>query len=230
MNNTLISCKNLCSSYEGFKAVDDVSFEVNEGDYLCIVGDNGSGKSTLLKTILKLKTPSGGSITYNNLKPDDIGYVSQAKDYMNNFPASVFEVVLTGLLGSKFKLFYTKNDKKIAMEKLELLGMEDFKNKSFNNLSGGQKQRVLLARALCKTKKIIVLDEPTTGIDKETTKILYFIVELLNKQGVTIITVSHDLENCLKDANKILHMKQKCLFYGTKEEYLNSEIGKEYLK
>lgn len=227
---TLIEVNNLVSSYEGFKAVDNVSLTVEEGDYLCIVGDNGSGKSTLLKTILRLKSVTEGEVKYSGIENDDIGYVSQANEHAKNFPASVLEVVLTGCLGKKFKIFYSKKDKQVALEKLELLGMEEYKNASFSTLSGGQKQRVLLARALCKTKKMIVLDEPTTGVDKETTKIIYFIIAMLNKQGVTILTVSHDLQNCIKDATKILHLKQKCLFYGSKHSYLTSEIGREYMK
>ena len=163
----LIKCENVSIGYEGQMVVHDLNFEINQGDYLCIVGENGSGKSTLVKSLLGLKNVDKGKIVFDDgLKQTEIGYLPQQTDVKKDFPASVYEVVLSGRLNSRgMKPFYTAEDKKQAWEKMDMLGIRDLAKQCFRDLSGGQRQRVLLARALCATKKLLLLDEPVTGLD-----------------------------------------------------------------
>ncbi len=229
---SLISCKDLSFSYDGIYALRDVNFEIENHDYLCIVGENGAGKSTLLKGILGLKKPLSGTIEFDkNLKNNEIGYLSQQSTSQKDFPASVYEVVLSGCLNRLgFKPFYGKKEKEIALENLKKLGISTLKNKSFKELSGGQQQRVLLARALCATKKLLILDEPVSGLDPIVRNELYEIIEMINKElKIAIIIVSHDIEGSINNANKILHINTNQLFFGTKEDYLKSETGKRFL-
>ena len=190
----LISCNNVSFSYENTSVIKDLSFSVNSGDYLCIVGENGSGKSTLIKGLLGLKNPSSGQIVRGSeLKSNEIGYLPQQTPAQKDFPASVFEVVLSGRLNSRgIRPFYTKNDKKIAEENIHRLGIEHLQKRSYRELSGGQQQRVLLARALCASKKLLLLDEPVTGLDPIVTEEMYRLIDELNKkEKITIIMVSH---------------------------------------
>ncbi|NMD37352.1 MAG: ABC transporter ATP-binding protein [Christensenellaceae bacterium] len=228
---TLLTCKDLSLGYDGATVVEGLNFTVNAGDYLCIVGENGSGKSTLIKTILRLKSPISGEIlTGGGLKPNQIGYLPQQTQIQKDFPASVMEVVLSGTLNQKgFKAFYNKADKQKAKDNLAKMDILNLQNKCYSELSGGQQQRVLLARALCATQKLLLLDEPVSGLDPKLTIEMYKLIEKLNKEhGITIIMISHDFSAALKYASHILHIGYKPLFFGTKDDYLNSEVGKAF--
>ena len=228
----LIRCENVSIGYEGQTVVHDLSFEVGENDYLYIVGENGSGKSTLVKSLLGLKAPSKGKIELGDgLKLREIGYLPQQQDVRKDFPASVYEVVQSGNLGSRgFRPFYTAADKKRVRENMELLGIRDLEKQCFCDLSGGQKKRVLLARSLCATKKLLLLDEPVTGLDPIVTQEFYQLIYQINKESkIAVVMVSHDIESAVKYASHILHLQETALFFGTAEEYKKSEIGKEFL-
>ena len=222
----LIECKNLTAGYEGMPVVKDLSFNVSAGDYLCIVGENGSGKSTLMKTILGLRSALSGEIIFGDgLKQTEIGYLPQQTAAQKDFPATVREVVLSGCLGRKgLSPFYSKADKKLCDDNIELLGITGIAHRSYN-LSGGQQQRVLLARALCATGKLLLLDEPVSGLDPMVTAEMYEIISRLNReQGITIIMISHDLQGALKYGTKILHMESGAYFFGTTAEYRSTDI------
>ncbi len=222
-----LRCENLTLGYENGAILKNLSFSVKEGDYLAIVGENGSGKSTLMKTVLGLMKPLAGKIERGEgLNRWDIGYLPQQTIVQRDFPASVWEVVLSGTLsGEKFHPFYTRSDRKTASENIEKMGLEALKNRSYRELSGGQQQRVLLARALCATRKIILLDEPVTGLDPKVTLEMYELIQSLNKEGVTIIMISHDVTAAVRYANKILHIGGH-VFFGSVKEYLASAEGK----
>lgn len=217
----LIKACNLKLGYEGKTVVENLNFTVNNGDYLCIVGENGSGKTTLMKTILHLNPPISGKIeTGEGLKPSEIGYLPQQTEVQRDFPASVWEIVLSGNLGRGGLLpFYTKEQKEKARKNLEKMGIADLRGRSYRELSGGQQQRVLLARALCATTKMLLLDEPVSGLDPVVTAEMYSTIEALNKEGITVIMISHDMEAALKYATHILQIG-KDIFFGTKAEYL----------
>ena len=170
---TQIKVENATMGYEGVPVIKDLSFQINEGDYVCIVGENGSGKTTLMKGILGLNPPLKGSITYNGIDKNEIGYLPQKKNIQKDFPASVMEVVLSGCINRKYHIFHNKKDKENAIRHLQMVNMLDYKKHSFSQLSGGQQQRILLARALCATEKVIVLDEPVTGLDPIATADMY---------------------------------------------------------
>ena len=231
MNNEMIKCENVSYSYNGKAALIDVSFTLCEGDYLCILGENGSGKSTLAKLILNLVKPDSGKISYIGLKNTEIGNLPQTSYIEPDFPASVYEVVLQGRcnkLGKGF--FYSSADKKDAEEKMALLGLTKLKNKNFTSLSGGQKQRVLLARALCTTEKLLILDEPVSGLDPIVTAEMYDIIEKLNKEkGISVVMISHDTKTVAKYANKILHLNKKVEFFGETSEYEKTELYHHFL-
>lgn len=229
----LIKCENISVAYEGQTVVHDLSFEVGQEDYLCIVGENGSGKSTLVKSLLGLKSPMKGRIVLGDgLMQNEIGYLPQQTDVQKDFPASVYEVVLSGRLNSRgMRPFYTLVDKEAARGNMELLGISDLEKQCFRDLSGGQKQRVLLARALCATKKLLLLDEPVTGLDPIVTQEFYQLIKQINKNaGIAVVMVSHDIESTMEYASHILHLQETALFFGTAEEYCKSEIGKAFLR
>ena len=228
---SLIECKHLKVGYENRTAVDDVSFSINEGDYLCIVGENGSGKSTLMKSILGLIPIKSGEIIFNGLKQNQIGYLPQQTIVQRDFPASVFEVVLSGCLNRLgMKPFFTAKERKIAEDNIKLLNIEKIRKKAYCDLSGGQQQRVLLARALCATEKILLLDEPFTALDTVVSKELYGVIKMLNKErGITVVMISHDVRNSVESSDMVLHMDTKILFYGTSAEYLKSQASKRLL-
>ena len=229
----ILSCRDVTVAYDSKIAVDHVSFEVNEGEYVCIVGENGSGKSTLLKSILGLVPLKCGSVSFGpEVHRKRLGYLPQQTNIQKDFPASVYEVVLSGCLNRRgLKPFYSKADQEQAMQHMERLGIGDFKKRSFSALSGGQQQRVLLARALCATDKLLLLDEPVTGLDPLVTEELYQLIVQLNRDlGVTIIMVSHDISSATQYADKILHINQSLLFYGDTKSYVNTELGKRFLK
>lgn len=219
-----ITCRDLSLGYDGKTIVSNLNFEINKGDYLCIVGENGTGKSTLIKTLLNLQSAISGEISLGDgLKPYEIGYLPQQTVVQKDFPATVWEVVLSGTLSKKdWFPFYTKEQKAKAKEKLIELGMWEMRKKSYKNLSGGQQQRVLLARALCATSKVILLDEPVTGLDPKVTVDFYNLLEEINKQGITIIMVSHDL-SILKYASHVLHVDRQKSVYASIDEYMNHD-------
>lgn len=219
-----LECRNLCLGYDGRIILRNLNFSLNSGDYLCIVGENGSGKSTLMKTLLGLQNPiSGEIITGEGLKQNEIGYLPQQTLVQKDFPATVWEIVLSGCqAGCGLRPFYSKEEKKRAAENIEKMGISGLLRRCYRELSGGQQQRVLLARALCATKKMLLLDEPVSGLDPKVTSEMYQLIEKLNKDGITVIMISHDLSAALSYADKILHIGQN-VFFGTKQEYLQSE-------
>lgn len=227
----LIDCKDVEFSYDSRVVLGGVNFSVEEGDYLCIVGENGAGKSTLLKGLLKLKTPSRGKIDFTGVKSGEIGYLPQQTPAQRDFPASVEEVVLSGRLNSLgFLPFYRKADRQACekvMMKLEILPL---KNRCYRELSGGQQQRVLLARALCATKKLLILDEPVTGLDPVISSELYRIIKDVNESGITVIMVSHDVCGAIGEATHVLHLGESAqVFFGSPGDYVQTEAGKYFL-
>lgn len=227
---SLIKCNNLTLGYEGKAVVSHIDFTVNQGDYLCIVGENGSGKSTLMKALLGKKNILSGSIEFGDgLKQSDIGYLPQQTPVQKDFPASVKEIVYSGCLNSCGKRpFYSSKQKEKAKANMEKLGIIDLANCCYRELSGGQQQRVLLARALCAASKLLVLDEPVAGLDPRITQNLYHLIHHINKDGMTVIMVSHDIQAASDYASHILHVSQTPLFFGTKEAYLQSDTFKEF--
>ncbi len=218
-------CNDLALGYDGKKILGGLSFSVNAGDYVCIVGENGSGKSTLMKTILGLQTAIEGQIlTGDGLERTEIGYLPQQTEVQRDFPASVKEIVISGCQGRcGLRPFYNKAEKQLADANMKKLGIFDLRNKCYRELSGGQQQRVLLSRALCATQKILLLDEPVSGLDPKVSLEMYNIIEELNKKDkITIIMISHDISAALKYASHILHVGRN-MFWGTKQEYLESE-------
>jgi len=226
-----LTCHNLTLGYEGEMVVSGLSFTVDAGDYFCIVGENGSGKSTLMKTMLKLKTPMSGQImTGDGVAPDEIGYMPQQTVVQRDFPASVREVVRSGCLNRcGLRPFYNKTEKRIAEENMEKLGIAAIAKHCYRELSSGQQQRTLLARALCAARKILLLDEPASGLDPKASGEMYDLIAQLNAGGTTIIMISHDIAASIKYASRILHIGgRSALFFGTKAEYLQSDIGRIY--
>ncbi len=218
----VIEARNISMSYEGKKVIENVSFDVKKGESLLIVGENGSGKTTLLKALTGLKKIDSGKLTFKNgLKQNEIGYLPQQTDVQRDFPASVREVVLSGCINKlKVMPFYTKKQKSIAHMAMEKLEITSLSKKCYHELSGGQQQRVLLARAICASEKILILDEPTTGLDMTAAREFYFFISQLKKEGMTIIMISHDIKNALQCADTVLHLGDlKPFFYGSSKEY-----------
>lgn len=228
----LLKCTNLTVRYDDRTVIEDLSFSIGYGDYLCIVGDNGAGKSTLIKCMLGLKQISGGELVFaDDVKRNQIGYVSQNLEVNNDFPASVKEIILSGCLNRHgISPFYSKDEKARADEVLNKLGLADMADLCFANLSGGQKKRVLLARALMASEKLLILDEPVAALDPIATEEFYQTMHTLNKEGMTLVMVSHDIHSAVHRATHILHLSnQMPNFFGTKEEYLASSVGHTYL-
>lgn len=226
----LMECENISLGYDSRIILSDLSFCVNSGDYLCIVGENGSGKSTLMKTILGLKAPLSGTIAMGDgLKQNEIGYLPQQTIVQKDFPASVWEIVLSGSLNkSKLSPFYSSENKRLAMKNMKRMGIEPLAKRCYRELSGGQQQRVLLARALCATEKLLLLDEPVSGLDPKVTAQMYALISELNEQGITIIMISHDINAAIKYASHILHIGDD-VFFASKEEYIKSSKGRSFL-
>ena len=225
----LIKCEDLAFAYSGETVLRGVSFSVNAGDYLCIVGENGSGKSTLMRGLLGLKEPSAGRITFGDgLKPNEIGYLPQQTDLQRDFPASVFEVALSGRLNSLGRrFFYSRADRAVTERNLERIGMLEFKNRCYQELSGGQQQRVLLARALNATSKLLLLDEPVAGLDPVATGEMYNILKLINLcDGVTVVMVSHDVNAAMRYATHILQLGHTQLYFGSVHDYVHSDAAR----
>lgn len=221
-----IKCKDLSVGYDGNIVSQGINFNLEASDYLCIVGENGAGKSTLMKTLLGLIPKLSGEIEYGeDLSKSDIGYLPQQTLLQKDFPASVREIVLSGHIG-KGSLHYSRIQKQIARESMEYMSISNLANKCYMDLSGGQKQRVLLARALCATSKLILLDEPVTGLDPKVTTDFYNLVKKLNDDGISIIMVSHDIDSSIKYASHILHIAEKQLFFGETKDYIDSQAYK----
>ena len=226
-----LTCENVSLGYDNKTILSNLSFSVNGGDYLCIVGENGSGKSTLMRTMLGLQKPMSGEISLGDgLKKGEIGYLPQQTDVQKNFPASVKEIVLSGCQArAGLRPFYNNQEKEMAANAMKKMRIEEFSKRCYRELSGGQQQRVLLARALCATQKILLLDEPVSGLDPRVTAEMYELISGLNKEGITIIMISHDIDVAISEASHILHICDKP-FFGTKEEYLKSELGSKFIE
>lgn len=221
-----ITCKNVTLGYEKHLLMQDLNFSVNAGDYLCLVGENGSGKSTLMRTMLGLQPPLAGTVQLGDgLRAAEIGYLPQQTEVQRDFPASVREIVLSGCQGRcGLRPFYTKEEKAIARKNMERMDIAQLAECCYRELSGGQQQRALLARALCATQKCLLLDEPVTGLDPKATEEMYERIRQLNREGITIIMISHDISAAIQYATHILHIGDH-LFFGTKQEYLRGEAG-----
>lgn len=227
-----MKCTNASLGYEDGIVTEGLDFTINSGDYLCILGENGSGKSTLVKAILGLRPQVSGEIEWcGELSKNEVGYLPQQTVIQRDFPASVREIVRSGCLAKcGLRPFYSKKEKELAERTMEQLEIIRLAKKCYRDLSGGQQQRVLLARALCATRKMLLLDEPVTGLDPKAQNDLYELIAKLNREGVTIIMVSHDISSTVKYASHILHIgRRKQLFFGKTEEYLKSRAGKGFL-
>ena len=226
----LLTVNNLAVGYETGVVAKDISFELQPGDYLCIVGENGSGKTTLMKTLLGLQEPMDGEIiACEDLRRGKIGYLPQQTRIQKDFPASVREVVLSGCMGRLGRRpFYGRQEKQLAQKNMERMGIADFSNRCYRDLSGGQQQRVLLARALCAAEKVLLLDEPVSGLDPVATAEMYGLIEKLNREGITIIMISHDISAAIHSASHILHVA-RIAWFGTKEDYRSTHIGQKFL-
>ena len=227
-----IICSDVALGYEDGIVTEGLNFSVSSGDYLCILGENGSGKSTLIKSLLGLKPQISGEIRCcDGFSARDIGYLPQQTPVQRDFPASVQEIVISGCISKLgFRPFYSKAEKKLAFDTMKQLGVDDISKRCYRDLSGGQQQRVLLARALCAASKMLLLDEPVTGLDPIAQTELYEYIHNLNKKGITIVMVSHDISSAVKYASHILHISKKQLFFGTKEDYINSKAGQRFLE
>ncbi len=225
-----IKCKNLAIGYENKVLIENINFTIPKGSYTCIIGENGVGKSTLIKTLLDLLPPIAGEIvigdegvnSYSNIKlrRNPIGYLPQQTQLQKNFPASVYEVAISGCANSAiFKPFYNRADRKLANDNLEKLGVLDIARKSYSELSGGQQQRVLLARALCSTRDILLLDEPAAGLDAAATQDLYKVVKNLNREGITVVMITHNLQEVMNDIDYVISISKSAVVKMTKSEY-----------
>ena len=226
----LLEVRDLALGYDSQAILENISFQVNSGDYLCIVGENGSGKTTLMKTLLQLQAPLSGEILRGDgLQKNEIGYLPQQTVVQKDFPASVREIVLSGCQNRMgFRPFYRKEEKALAEENMQRMDILTLADRCYRELSGGQQQRVLLARALCATRKLLLLDEPVSGLDPHVTAEMYSLIGKLNEEGLTVIMISHDIEAAVRYATHILHIGST-VFFGTKEEYLQSDIGRFFL-
>ena len=227
----LITVQDVSLGYEAQAILEHIDFSVESGDYLYIVGENGSGKTTLMKTLLGLMPPLSGTITTGEgLKKNEIGYLPQQTSIQRDFPASVWEIVLSGCQSKcGMRPFYTKDEKTAAASNMERMGITHLREKCYRDLSGGQQQRVLLARALCAARRIILLDEPVAGLDPTATGEMYELIDSLNKSGIAVIMISHDIQAAVKYAKHILHIGEQ-VFWGTKDVYLRSQAAETFLE
>ena len=227
----IITAEHLTLGYDSQAIIKDLHFSVNAGDYLCIVGANGSGKSTLMKTLLSLQQPMSGTIRFGDgLKQNEIGYLPQQTVVQRDFPASVREIVLSGCQARcGLRPFYNKEEKALAEQNMERMSITHLADRCYRELSGGQQQRVLLARALCATRKVLLLDEPVSGLDPKVTAEMYQLIKDLNKEGITIIMISHDIDAALNYSSHILHIGEH-IFFGTRDQYLHSKTRRMFLE
>lgn len=228
-SDILIDCRDLSLGYEGQSVLTHLNLTIHSGDYLCIVGDNGSGKSTLLRGLLGLISPLSGEIKRApSLEKGAVGYLPQQTRAQRDFPATVYEVVLSGCLNQR-RLFYTPAQKSAALMNLGKLGVLELKDSCYRDLSGGQQQRVLLARALCAASKLLILDEPITGLDPAAAQDLYKTLDYLNKEeGMAVVMVTHDLKPALRSARRVLHIGRRSVFLGSAADYLASPQGRRF--
>ena len=228
-----IICKNVSLGYENHIVSEGIDFTAAQGDYLCIVGENGAGKSTLMKTLLGLHPPLSGKIEFSDgLKQNEIGYLPQQNHFQRDFPASVQEVVISGCLNRRgLRPFYCRTEHEMARANMEKLGIWPLRERCYRELSGGQQQRVLLARALCATRRLLLLDEPVSGLDPSATAEMYAIIRRLNRdEGITVLMISHDVFAAAREANHILHLAHRPLFFGSTEDYHRSDVGRAFLR
>lgn len=228
---SLIECKKLSIGYTDKVICKDITFEIDKGDYVCIVGENGCGKSTLIKTILGLNKIISGKVVFDSdFNRKLVGYLPQQTELQRDFPATVREIVMSGMLNRMgWKPFYTSKEKDRCNKIMKELSVDEFAGRGFKELSGGQQQRVLLARALCATDELLVLDEPTNNLDSRSIKLFYKLISKLNREnGITIVMVTHDLEKVINSTNKIVYLKDELKFVGDRDEFLNSEYAKLY--
>ena len=228
-----IICRNVSLGYEGHIVSEGIDFTVSQGDYLCIVGENGAGKSTLIKALLRLHPPITGQIEFSDgLKQNEIGYLPQQNHFQRDFPASVQEVVISGCLNRcGLRPFYRHAEHESARTNMEKLGVWPLRERCYRELSGGQQQRVLLARALCATRRLLLLDEPVSGLDPSAAAEMYAIIRRLNREdGITILMISHDLFAATREADHILHLAHRPLFFGSTEDYRKSDVGRAFLR
>ena len=219
-----IICRDVRLGYDGVTVCENLNFSRDKGDYLCVVGDNGSGKSTLVKTLLGLRQPLGGQIIRES-DLGSIGYLPQKSESRQDFPATVREVVLSGCSGNLGKsFFYTRKQRELAVESMSTMHISKLADRSYSRLSGGQQQRVLLARALCAAKKIILLDEPVSGLDPAASAEMYDVISHMNYHGMTVIMVTHDIEAAVKHAKKILYLGERPEFFTSVEDYVRSDV------
>jgi zinc transport system ATP-binding protein len=231
-DGALVACQNAAFGYDGSAVIGELNFAVKPGDYLCIVGKNGSGKSTLIKGLLRLLDPLRGAVRFSgDFKRDAIGYLPQQIAVQKDFPAGAFEIILSGAVGGMgLRPFYSAKEKQRSREIMDQLGIGDLKDRCFRELSGGQQRRVLIGRALCASRGTLVLDEPAAGLDPPAAAELYALLQTINREtGVTIIMVSHDIDAAERYATKILHLQNRQRFFGAYTDYLNSDIGKQFL-
>jgi zinc transport system ATP-binding protein len=227
----LISCTNASFGYEGTAVIGGLDFTVRSGDYVCVVGENGSGKTTLVKGLLRLLSPLTGNIAFGGgIKRHEIGFLSQQTAAKQDFPASVYEVALSGNIGNMgIRPFYTRKEKRKVEDNLAMLGISSLRNRAFRELSGGEQRRALLARALCAYRKLLILDEPTAGLDPLATNAVYALLQNINREtGITIVMVSHDMQAAVTYANRILHVMRRQLFFGTPSDFRQSEAGRRF--
>ena len=227
----IIDCKKLSIGYGNKIVCKNISFSIEKGQYVCVIGENGCGKSTLLKTILGLNKAVSGKIVFEKgFKPNSIGYLPQQSDMQKDFPATVIEIIMSGFIGKMgWRPFYKKSEKTKALKIMEELDILDLMKKSYKELSGGQQQRVLLARALCSTDQILVMDEPVTGLDARTIKKFYSLINKLNKEsGLTIVMVTHNIDKVIDYASNIIYLRGDLAFAGSKDDFLNSEYAKYF--
>ena len=227
---SLITGKDLTLAYDSGVVASDVSFRVEAGDYLCIVGENGSGKSTLVKSVLGLHPIHDGTLTVSSeTRKSGIGYLPQHTPAQRDFPASVREIVRSGCLRrSGMRPFWRSSDKKMADEAMVRMGIDHLAGRCYRELSGGQQQRVLLARAYCATGQLILLDEPIAGLDPLAMTEMYNMIADMNQEGVAVVMVSHDVSAAVSYASHILHMGKATSFFGTTEEYLATPVGQQF--
>lgn len=223
---SLIEVKNLSAFYENRKVFENVAFTVEKGDYLCIIGENGSGKTTLMKTVLGMKIKHTGHIEFKGFTKREIGWLPQKTQTQKDFPASVKEVVMSGFAGKGvFGTHYNKDLKEQALKNMQILDISGIAEKSFSELSGGQQQKVLLCRALCAAKKVLLLDEPTTSLDRSAAEEIYKLVRKLNDSGLAVIMISHDINRALSESKHILNLSENGWFFGTVQEYSEHAKG-----
>lgn len=215
----ILEVKNLKVSYNSHTAIENVSFKINQGEYIALVGENGSGKSTLIKAIMGLKKEDEGEVKFD-LDLSEVSYLAQTDLKGIDFPATSKEIIMTGCQKRGKLPFYTKQDKENFKQVVQELKIEDLINKRIGDLSGGQKQRVLLARSLIRNPKMIILDEPQTGLDVNITKELYKILEKLNKEkNVTIMMATHDLDELESIKPRIICIAKTIKYDGKFEEW-----------